>query len=86
MTATNEKLYGFSVYFLPQDGLGRRLNGAPQAVREFTVTSDTGDTLVLNGQWSVDKKGMKLDLGAFQVPLDRSVEGVRGRMQNTLGL
>ncbi|MGF6440250.1 hypothetical protein [Paraburkholderia youngii] len=86
MSAKNEKLYGFSVYFLPQDGLGRRVSGAPQAVREFTVTSDTGDTLVLNDQWSVDKKGMKLDLGAFQVPLDRTVQGVRARSEATLGL
>lgn len=86
MSATTTKLYGFSVYFLPQDGLGERMEGTPMTVREFTVTEDRGDSLVLNDQWPVKKKGMKVCLGDFEVPLHRSLETARGSMRTKLGL
>lgn len=86
MSAKTNKLYGFSIYFLPRDGHGQLIKNAPQAVREFTVTEDKGDTLVLNDRWAIPKKGMTLDLGEFKVPLHGSIERVRDRMQKVIGL
>lgn len=76
-------LYAWSLNFIPQDGFGREVDGTP-AIRQFEVTGESGQSLVVDHGRKVRKKDMVLELDGFSVSLYRSAESAATAMRRVL--